>query len=100
MVHRFPYRFAKSVPSLKLDADAEAEGSNSWWASLNDIRKNNYNLTFRRYCPHRAETQEHEPPAILINRLLDLERAIQSDLEELLHKISWPKEYPTQEARA
>ena len=38
-----------------------------------------------------AEAQEHEPPEVLINRLLDLEREIQGDLEELLDMISVPK---------
>lgn len=91
MAERFPYRFTKGVPSLKPDAATEAEGPKSWWASLDDIRKNNYNLTTGRYCPHQAETQEHEPPEVLINRLLDLEREIQTDLEELLDMISVPK---------
>ena len=91
MAQRFPYRFAKGIPSLKPDAAMEAESKKSWWASLDDIRKNNYNLTAGRYCPHQAEAQEHEPPEVLINRLLDLEREIQSDLEELLDMISVPK---------
>jgi len=91
MVERFPYRFAKGVASLKPDGEDNAESKRSWWASLEDIRKNNYNLTAGRYCPHQAEVQEHEPPEILINRLLDLERDIQGDLEELLAMISVPK---------
>ena len=91
MVERFPYRFAKSVPSLKPDGEANAESEKSWWASIEDIRKNNYNLTVGRYCLHQAEAEEHEPPEVLINRLLDLERDIQGDLEELLAMISIPK---------
>jgi len=91
MVERFPYRFAKGVASLKPEGEDNAESKRSWWASLEDIRKNNYNLTAGRYCPHQAEVQEHEPPEILINRLLDLERDIQGDLEELLAMISVPK---------
>jgi len=91
MAERFPYRFAKGVPSLKPDGEADAASAKSWWASLDDIRKNNYNLTAGRYCPHQAAAQEHEPPEVLINRLLDLEREIQSDLEELLAMISVPK---------
>ncbi|GMV92343.1 MAG: hypothetical protein AMXMBFR82_21210 [Candidatus Hydrogenedentota bacterium] len=91
MTERFPYRFAKGVPSLKPDAATEAESKKSWWASLDEIRNSNYNLTAGRYCPHQAEAQEYEPPEVLINRLLDLEREIQSDLEELLDMISVPK---------
>jgi type I restriction enzyme M protein len=91
MAERFPYRFAKSLPSLKPNGEADAKSKRSWWASLEELRKNNYNLTAGRYCPHQAEVQEHEPPEVLINRLLDLERDIQGDLEELLAMISVPK---------
>ncbi len=91
MAERFPYRFATGIPSLKPDGEANAESQKSWWAALDDIRKNNYNLTSGRYCPHQAEAVEHEPPEVLINRLLDLERDIQGDLEELLAMISVPK---------
>lgn len=91
MAERFPYRFERGVPSLKPDAEADAESAKSWWASVEDIRKNNYNLTAGRYCPHQAAAEEHDPPEILVNRLLDLEREIQCDLEELLAMISVPK---------
>lgn len=47
--------------------------------------------TAGRYCPHQAAAEEHDPPEILVNRLLDLEREIQCDLEELLAMISVPK---------
>lgn len=91
MAERFPYRFVKGIPSLKPDGEAYAESKRSWWATIEELRKNNYNLTAGRYCPHQAEVQEHEPPEVLINRLLDLERDIQDDLEELLAMISVPK---------
>lgn len=100
MAERFPYRFTNGTPSLKPDAAADAESRKSWWASLDDIRKNNYNLTAGRYRPHQAEAQEHEPPEVLINRLLDLEREIQSDLEELLDMISVAKDSQAPEAHA
>jgi len=91
MVGRFPYRFNNGIPSLKPDADSNAKSPKSWWASIDEIRKNNYNLTAGRYYPYQAETEEHETPEVLINRLLDLEREIQADLEELLNMISVPK---------
>ncbi len=91
MTVRFPYRFGKGIPSLKPDGETDAASARSWWASVEDIRKNNYNLTAGRYCPHQATAEEHEPPEVLINRLLDLEREIQGDLEELLAMISVPK---------
>lgn len=50
MAERFPYRFAKGIPSLKPDGEVNAMSKKSWWASLEDIRKNDYNLTAGRYC--------------------------------------------------
>ena len=91
MTDRFPYRFARGIPSLKPDGETNASSVRSWWASLDDLRKNNYNLTVGRYCPHEAVAKEFEAPEIVINRLLDLERDIQGDLEELLAMISVPK---------
>lgn len=91
MTERFPYRFTKGVPNLKPDAETNAESKRSWWASLKELRKTNYNLAAGRYCPHQAKVEEYEPPEVLINRLLDLERGIQGDLEELLAMISIPK---------
>jgi type I restriction enzyme M protein len=88
---RFPYRFVKGIPSLRPDGEASAESPRSWWASVEEIRKRNYNLTAGPYSSHQAPSEEHEAPAVLINRLLDLEREIQGDLEELLAVISVPK---------
>lgn len=64
------------------------ETRRSWWASLEDIRKTQYNLTAGRYCPHQAEAVEHEKPEVLINRLLELEDDITADLRDLLALVS------------
>lgn len=82
------------------EAGILVKGSKSWWALLDDTHMYNHNFTASRYSSHQAEAQEHEPPEVLINRLLDLEREIQSDLEELLEMISSPKKHQPQEARA
>lgn len=55
---------------LKADDIKQFESAKSWWATIEDIRKTDYNLTAGRYCPHQAETVEHEKPEVLINRLL------------------------------
>lgn len=59
-------------------------------ASLEDIRNTDYNLTAGRYCPHQAEAIEHERPEVLINRLLDLEEEITTDLQDLLTLVTVP----------
>jgi type I restriction enzyme M protein len=66
------------------------ESKRSWWASIEDIRKTDYNLTAGRYCPHQAEAIEHEKPEILINRLLDLEDEIKTGLQDLLTLVTVP----------
>lgn len=75
---------------LKSDHRKEFESTKSWWARLEEIRKADYNLTAGRYCPHPADTVEHEKPEILINKLLDLEDEIRTDLQDLLTLVSVP----------
>jgi type I restriction enzyme M protein len=72
---------------LRDDKLKKFESERSWWADLQQIRAANYNLTAGRYCPHKAKAVEHEPPQVLINRLLELEDEIRSDLQELLAMV-------------
>jgi type I restriction enzyme M protein len=73
---------------LKADDLKQFESERSWWATIEDIRKTDYNLIAGRYCPHQAKAVEHEKPEVLINRLLDLEEEIKTDLQELLALVS------------
>ncbi|MGB4726498.1 MAG: class I SAM-dependent DNA methyltransferase [Thermogutta sp.] len=73
---------------LKSDEPKDFESEKSWWASIEQIRQTDYNLTAGRYCPHQAEAVEHEKPEVLINRLLELEEEITTDLQELLTLVS------------
>lgn len=66
------------------------ESPRSWWATVEDIRNANYNLTAGHYCPHKAAAIEHEKPQILINRLLDLEDEIRTDLQDLMTLVTVP----------
>ncbi len=77
---------------LKADDLKQFEGERSWWATIEDIRKTDYNLTAGRYCPHEAEAEavEHEKPEVLINQLLDLEEEINTDLRDLLTLVTVP----------
>lgn len=78
----------KAIP--KSDNLKQFESKKSWWAAVEDIRKNEYNLTAGRYCPHQAEAVEHEKPEVLINRLLELEEEIKTDLQDLLTLVTVP----------
>lgn len=93
MVSLWPYNWVpqgnggvRAIP--KADDLARFESERSWWATVEQIRETNYNLTAGRYCPHEAEAVEYEPPQVLINRLLELEEEITSDLRDLLAMVS------------
>jgi type I restriction enzyme M protein len=93
MVSLFPYTWRHEKDGgvraiLKSDDFKQFESERSWWASVEDIRKSDYNLTAGRYCPHQAEVVKHEKPEVLINRLLELEDEITEDLRELLTMVS------------
>ena len=102
MVKLFPYTFRPQLGGgvkaiLKADDLGQFESKRSWWATVEEIRKNDYNLTAGRYCPHQAEAVEHEKPEVLINRLLELEEEITTDLHDLLAMVAAPSEPYTEE---
>ncbi|HYC50980.1 MAG TPA: N-6 DNA methylase [Gemmatimonadaceae bacterium] len=95
LVQLWPYTWRHANTSvkavLKSDTLADYEGPRSWWANVDEIRANDYNLTAGRYAPRRATTTAHERPEVLVNQLLELETEIQSDLQDLLTLVSVPK---------
>lgn len=95
MVSLWPYSWRHEKDAgvhaiLKADDLKQFESDKSWWATIEDIRKADYNLTAGRYCPHQARADEHEKPEVLINRLLELEEEIKTDLQDLLTLVTVP----------
>lgn len=93
VVSLFPYAWRHEQGGgvraiLRADDLAQFESEKSWWATLDDIRATDYNLTAGRYCPHQVEAMEHEKPEVLVNQLLELEEEIRTDLHELLSLVS------------
>jgi type I restriction enzyme M protein len=93
MVSLFPYTWRHERDGgvraiLKADDLKKFESEKSWWATIEQIRATDYNLTAGRHCPHQAEAVEHEKPEVLINRLLELEEEITDDLRQLLAMVS------------
>lgn len=93
MVSLFPYTWRHEKDGgvraiLKADDLTRFESEKSWWATVDQIRATDYNLTAGGYCPHQAEAVEHEKPEVLINRLLELEEEITEDLRQLLAMVS------------
>jgi type I restriction enzyme M protein len=94
--HVWPYRWNRSddgkINAVARFADyADSESAQSWWASLEQIRGTEYNLTAGRYSPRPIESVEHERPEVIINRLLDLEDEVTLDLRDLLTLVSVPR---------
>lgn len=58
-----------------------------WWASLEAIAQNDYNLAAGRYKPQVAETVSEDDPAELIREVLEIEREIAAGLEKLLRDV-------------
>lgn len=95
MVSLWPYTWrhekdggVRAIP--RADNLKKFESERSWWASIDDIRKTDYKLAAGPYCPHQAVAIEHEKPQVLINRLLDLEEEIKTDLQDLLTLVTVP----------
>lgn len=93
MVSLFPYTWRHEKDGgvraiLKADDLKQFESEKSWWATIEQIRATEYNLTAGCYCPHQAEAVEHEKPEVLVNRLLELEEEITEDLRQLLAMVS------------
>lgn len=58
-----------------------------WWADVERIRNNDYNLAAGRYKPQIAEAAADEDPAVLIAETLQIEREIVAGLERLLEEV-------------
>jgi type I restriction enzyme M protein len=64
-----------------------SEETRCWWATINAIAENDYNLAAGRYKPQIAEKAPDEDPAELIKATLALERDIADGLEKLLREV-------------
>lgn len=58
-----------------------------WWASLETIAENDYNLAAGRYKPQVTEAVSDDDPVDLIREVLEIEKGIASRLEKLLHDV-------------
>lgn len=57
--------------------------SQAFFVPLEDIRAQDYDLGMNRYRTQVHEDEDHEPPADILRRMIDLEAGIAADLEEL-----------------
>jgi type I restriction enzyme M protein len=66
---------------------AGSEEPRCWWATIEDIVGNDYNLASGRYKPLIAEKVSDEDPAELIRETLAIEQEITLGLEKLLKEV-------------
>jgi type I restriction enzyme M protein len=66
---------------------AGSEEPRCWWASLDTVIANDYNLAAGRYKPQVAETVSDDDPTVLIAEVLEIERKIAFGLEKLLQEV-------------
>lgn len=67
--------------------EAGSEEPRCWWANLDAIAQNDYNLAAGRYKPQVAEAVPDEDPATLIREVLAIEKEIAAGLEKLLKDV-------------
>ena len=67
--------------------DPGTDEPRSWWAPIETIAENDYNLSGSRYKPHIADPLPDEDPADLIRQVLAIERQIADGLEKLLMNV-------------
>lgn len=79
----------KTPPGVKagMVLDSGSDEPRNWWAPLEIVAENDYNLAASRYKPRIAEEVPDEDPADLIRDVLAIEREITLGLEKLLNEV-------------
>ncbi|MFQ5632682.1 MAG: N-6 DNA methylase, partial [bacterium] len=79
----------KNPPGIETGTLLEPESAETkcWWATIEEITANDYNLAAGRYKPQVAEKAPEEDPAELIREVLRIEHEVTRGLENLLKEI-------------
>ena len=73
---------------IKIDKLLQEDEPRNWWAGVETVAENDYDLAASRYKPRIAEEVPDEDPADLIRDLLATEREITVGLERLLTRYT------------
>jgi type I restriction enzyme M protein len=84
---QFGPEYPNDIPDLLEKWPERAASAKSWLVPIDEIERNDWNLTASRYNPNPSEALEHEPPEVLIREIIAKEQMIQEQLEELLEII-------------
>src|SRR4030095_6377539 len=60
-----------------------AKGDKWFWVNKKEIVENKYDLSINRYKTVEYEEVKYDPPKVILEKLLKMEKEIQGDLEEL-----------------
>ena len=71
------------IPDLLEKWAKKPESDKSWRVDVEEIKKNNYNLTAGRYKKHKVTEVEYEDPKGLIDKTVKLEESITKELNNL-----------------
>lgn len=79
----------KKVPGVEAGTllPSASDDLRCWWATVETIAGNDYNLAAGRYKPQIAEKAPDEDPAQLIRETLSIEHEIANSLERLLREV-------------
>lgn len=84
---RTPQPDKNDISDLLEKWETRPESERSWYATREEIRENDDNLTAGRYKPHVHEVVEYAEPGAVIAEVLQLEERISSGLKGLMEKI-------------
>jgi type I restriction enzyme M protein len=85
---QFGPEYPNDIPDLLEKWPERAPSQRSWLVPIDEIERNDWNLTSSRYNPNPEEALKHEPPEVLIREIIAKEQMIQEELEELLGIIT------------
>jgi type I restriction enzyme M protein len=55
---------------------------------IEEIKKNNFDLSISRYKPIEYEEVEYDKPNVIIKKIMSLENEVKSQIEEIQNKIN------------
>lgn len=84
---RAPQPDKNDIPDLLKKWEAKPVSERSWYATREELRENDDNLTASRYKPHVHEAIEYAKPKAIISEVLKLEKKLSEGLEGLLKKV-------------
>jgi len=78
---RKPTPEKNDLPDLRTKWQNKPESENSWWATIAQIKDEDYDLTAQPYNPHPIVGPPHEKPEVLLKDLVETQASLLKELE-------------------